>query len=122
MADLIRVRLAPHRIGFYDPVNRIHLAKGMTEEAALAASSDLRYIRAAVKSGGLILLEGTLSEPEKAAEPEPLPVAGTHPAPVQVAVMDVPAEPAPQAAAPAAQPAAPKEPEAKPPKRSRKKG
>lgn len=75
MAGTLRVRLSPHRVGFWDPVNRIHLARGMVEEAEVSASSDLRMIRAAVASGGLIVVSGELPPAEEEqANNQPVPV------------------------------------------------
>lgn len=76
MAETLKVRLAAHRVAFYDPINRIYLAKGLKGEAEISASANLQVVRAALKSGGLILVAGTLPpEDGEAALEQAAPIA-----------------------------------------------
>lgn len=61
MADKHVVRLAPGMLGFYDPVNRLHLMYPNRMAGELPLDADLTYIRRAVKSGRLVDVGGTIA-------------------------------------------------------------
>jgi hypothetical protein len=97
------VRLAPGMLGFYDPVNRLHLMYPNKMVGELPLDADLTYIRRAVKSGRLVDVSGTITgsvavsqvEPKSdaAAQPEaPAPAPAVVEEPV-AAVQEVTGEP-----------------------------
>ena len=48
-------------LGFYDPINRVHLMYPTKMQAELPLDADLTYIRRAVKSGRLVDVSGTVT-------------------------------------------------------------
>ncbi len=68
MADKHVVRLSPGRLGFYDPVNLLHLMYPNKMVGELPLDADLTYVLRAVKSGSLIDVNGTILG--SAAKPE----------------------------------------------------
>ena len=62
MSEVIAtVRLAPGQVGYYDELSRIHLTIGMPEKA-IYAGTNVTQLRRSVKSGRLILVNGTFGE------------------------------------------------------------
>nr|DAX45879.1 MAG TPA: hypothetical protein [Caudoviricetes sp.] len=59
MDILARIKLAPGRVGFYDPLSRIHLTLGRPH-ANVISGTNCANLRRNVKTGVLLLLDGTL--------------------------------------------------------------
>lgn len=55
------IRLAPGRVGFFDPLSRIHLTLGRPE-AQVFSGTNCASLRRNVKAGVIRLVEGTLGE------------------------------------------------------------
>lgn len=76
-------------LGFYDPINRVHLMYPAKMQAELPLDADLTYIRRAVKSGRLVDVSGTVMGQvrQQDALPQELPgaAAGAETAVEQVA-------------------------------------
>lgn len=59
MDILARIKLAPGRVGFYDPLSRIHLTLGRPF-ANVVSGTNCANLRRNVKTGVLSLIDGTL--------------------------------------------------------------
>lgn len=55
------IRLAPGQVGYYDELSRIHLTMG-NPQTAVYAGTNVTQLRKSVKSGRLLLLNGTFGE------------------------------------------------------------
>lgn len=109
VADKHIVRLAPGALGFFDPINRLHLMYPNRMVGELPLDADLTYIARAVKGGRLIDVSGTVMGGTKTGgEPQNAPPPASAPAPAPVEVQEAVAEPvdetAPAADAPAGEP------------------
>ena len=59
MENIALIRLAPGRVGFYDPLSRIHLTIG-SPNAYVPSGTNCANLRRNVKNGVISLVDGTL--------------------------------------------------------------
>lgn len=61
MENIAKIKLAPGRVGFYDPLSRIHLTLG-SPYAYVKSGTNCSALRRNVRNGLITIEEGTLGE------------------------------------------------------------
>ena len=94
MANVIaEIRLAPGEVGYYDDYSRIYL-NASRPTAKIYADMNTTQIRRSIRSGRLLLISGSLSQPQAPVKEEPKKAA---PKPVEepkpIVKEEIPAEP-----------------------------